>query len=320
MRGHDARTDGQRRVDELPLSIAVIINPISGIGRRPDVARQRAELVAGLADARGVRAEIFVTERPGHGRELATAALGRGASRVVAWGGDGTVNEIASVLAFRDAELAVIPSGSGNGLARELGVPLDPAAAFEVAMGGRTRTIDCGELDGRLFFNVAGLGLDARIAHEFAAQGLARRGLRRYVEITARELFGFQADEHAIRADGRTVRSRALIIAIANACQYGNGAIIAPNACLDDGRLDLVVVEDRPAWRTLLQVRRLFNGQIARVPGVTMLTAAEIEIDSTRPALCHVDGEPFLGGTTIAARVRPQALRVRAPSSAAPRR
>jgi YegS/Rv2252/BmrU family lipid kinase len=236
---------------------------------------------------------------------------------VVAWGGDGTVNEIASVLAFRDVELAVIPSGSGNGLARELGVPFDPTAAFEVAIAGRTRTIDCGELDGRLFFNVAGLGLDARIAHEFAAQGMARRGLRRYVEITARELFGFQADDHAIRADGQAMRSRALIIAIANARQYGNGAMIAPDARLDDGRLDLVVVEDRAAWRTLLQVPRLFNGRIARVPGVIITTAAEIEIDSTKPALCHVDGEPFLGGLTLVARVRAQALRVRAPAGAA---
>ena len=295
------------------MSTAVIINPISGTGRRPDVARQRAELVAALADARGVRAEIFVTERAGHGRELATAALVRGASLVVAWGGDGTVNEIASVLAFRDAELAVIPSGSGNGLARELGVPLDPAKAFEVALGRRSRTIDCGELDGRLFFNVAGLGLDARIAHQFAAQGLARRGLRRYVEITARELFGFQADDHEIRADGRTLRSRALIIAIANARQYGNGAIIAPDARLDDGRLDLVVVEDRPAWQTLLQVPRLFTGRIARVPGVTITSAAEIEILSTRPVQYHVDGEPFRGGLAITARARAQALRVRVP-------
>ena len=145
-----------------PPRTAVIINPISGTGGRPDAARRRAEQAAALLTALGVDAEIFVTERGGHARELATAVVDRGMPRVIAWGGDGTVNEVASALAFRAATMAVIPSGSGNGLARELSVPLEPAGAFATAVDGRTRVIDCGELDGRLFFNVAGLGLDAQ--------------------------------------------------------------------------------------------------------------------------------------------------------------
>src|SRR5262245_20218832 len=104
----------------------------------------------------GLRAEVFLTERGGHARELATGALERGATVVVAWGGDGTVNEVAAALAFRHAALGVVPSGSGNGLARELGIPTDPAAALTIALAGRLRVIDCGELDGRLFVNVAG--------------------------------------------------------------------------------------------------------------------------------------------------------------------
>ena len=190
---------------------AVIINPISGTGGRPDAARQRAERAAALLAARGVDAEIFVTERGGHARDLAAAMITRGVSLIVAWGGDGTVNEVASALAFtRRARLAVIPSGSGNGLARELGIPLDPAAAFACAVDGQTRVIDCGELDGRLFFNVAGLGLDARVAHEFAAHGLVRRGFARYLEVAARELFTYEPHDHTIVADGqRAAQSRA---------------------------------------------------------------------------------------------------------------
>jgi YegS/Rv2252/BmrU family lipid kinase len=295
--------------------VALIINPISGTGGRPDAARRRAELAGSLVAAHGVQAEIFLTERPGHARELASAALTAGTSVVVAWGGDGTVNEVASALAFREATLAIVPSGSGNGLAREIGVPLDPSAALAVALAGSSRIIDCGEFDSRLFFNIAGLGLDARVAHQFAAHGLVRRGLLRYVQITARELLRFEADEHTIVADGQILHSRALIVAVANARQYGNGAVIAPNARLDDGRLDVIVVADRAVWRTLVQVPRLFSGRIARVPGVTMAAAAEIEIGSTRQVLYHVDGEPFVGGVSLHARAHPNALRVCVPSS-----
>jgi YegS/Rv2252/BmrU family lipid kinase len=293
--------------------VVIIINPISGTGRRPDVARRRAELAAAVTSARGIAAEIVVTERPGHARELATAALARGVAVVVAWGGDGTVNEVASALAFRDATLAVVPSGSGNGLARELRIPLDAAAALTVALTGRSRTIDCGELDGRLFVNVAGLGLDARIAHQFAARGLLRRGFPRYLAIGARELLRFDADDQAILADGVTQHARALIIALANGRQYGNGALIAPEARIDDGKLDLVVVADRPIWRALLDVPHLFSGGMGRVPGVTMTQASRVEITSSRQVLYHVDGEPCVGGAVLHGQVHPRALRVRVP-------
>ena len=294
------------------MKAAIIINPISGAGGRPEAARQRAELAASLAAALDMHAEIFLTERHGHARELACGALERGASVVVAWGGDGTVNEVATALASRtDAVMAVVPSGSGNGLARELGIPRDPAAALAIALGGRPRTIDCGELDGRLFVNVAGIGFDAKVAHEFAAHGLVRRGFLRYVEITARELFRFEGDEHTITMAGReTVRTTAMIVAVANARQYGNGALIAPGARIDDGRLDVVVVGARPAWRTMLQARRLFDGRIGNVPDVSTFLVEQVTIGSLRPMLYHVDGEPFLGGSSLSARVCPGALRV----------
>jgi YegS/Rv2252/BmrU family lipid kinase len=293
--------------------VAVIINPISGTGGRLDVARRRAEQAAALLEARGIQPEVFLTERPGHARELAEAALAHGATMVLSWGGDGTMNEVASVLAYRDAAMAIIPSGSGNGLARELGIPLDPEGAFAVAFDGADFVMDAGELDGHLFFNVAGLGLDARVAHEFAAGGLVRRGFLRYAEITTRELFTYEPDDHTITADGVPQRVRALLIAIANARQYGNGAIIAPDSRLDDGKLDIVVVEHRSPLRALLHVPRIFMGQIARVPGVTMQTAVDVEITSARRVLYHVDGEPFVGGAVVRAKTQPKALKIRVP-------
>lgn len=289
---------------------AVIINPISGAGRRRDLGRRRAEHAAALADAYGIDAEIIVSERQGHARELAEAARQRGTKLFLAWGGDGTVNEIGSAIVHSDASLAIVPSGSGNGLARELAIPFDPAAAFRIAFEGRARLIDGGELDGRWFFNLAGIGLDARVAHRFAESGLQRRGFTRYLELTARELFTFDPPALTIGADGTATSTRPLLMAIANARQYGNGALIAPHARLDDGKLDLVIVDHRSPWAVLRQIRKLFSGELARVPGVSMTQVTRVSISCATPVAYHVDGEPHVGGLSVNACVRPGALRV----------
>lgn len=293
--------------------LAVIVNPISGAGGRRDARRARTELAQSLAREHGMDAQVLVSEFQGHARQLAEAAVAAGIPRLLAWGGDGTLNEVASAVAFRDAIVGIIPSGSGNGLARELGIPLQPRDAFAVALNGRERRIDVGEIDGRLFFNVCGIGLDARVAHEFATHTTTRRGFSRYLEITCRELFRYSPDEHTVVVNGAMVRSRALMIAIANGRQYGNGALIAPAAIVDDGQLDVVVIDDRPAWRALTQIHRVFLGQIGRVPGVTIVRGGEVAITSVRPMVFHVDGEPVVGGTTLRARVQRQALRVLVP-------
>lgn len=293
--------------------VAVIINPISGTGRRTGAGGWRRSAAERALAARAVDGQVFLTEYAGHARPLARAARAAGATLVVAWGGDGTINEVASEIVSGDITLGIVPSGSGNGLARELRIPFDPAAAFAVAFDGRDRVIDAGELDGRLFFNAAGLGLDARVAHAFAARGLASRGFRRYVALAVRELLTFEPDEHTITVDGRTWRTKALLVAVANGRQYGNGARIAPHARLDDGRLDVVIVRDRSALSALLQAPFLFAGLVHRLPGVTMTVGTEIEIASARTAVYHVDGEPFAGGESLKGRALPRALTVRTP-------
>ena len=293
--------------------VAVIINPVSGTGGRTGVARRRVERARAAIARRGLEGEVLVTAHHGHARELIPSLLAHGVSTVVAWGGDGTVNEVASALAFRPETLAIVPSGSGNGLARELKIPFDPDRAFEVAFGGRDRIIDAGELDGRLFFNIAGIGLDARVAHRFAANGLLRRGFKRYLEIAASELLSYTPDDHAIVIDGTSIRRRTLLVAIANGRQYGNGVLIAPHARLDDGKLDVVIVGHRSPLVALLQAPWVFTGQVGRLPGVTMRTAADIEVTSAHPVIYHIDGEPCVGGASIKAHVRPRALRVKIP-------
>ncbi len=295
-------------------TVAVIINPVSG-GVGAERARQRAEFAAARAAAHGVEARVFVTERPGHARELARAAAAWGATTVAAWGGDGTVNEVASALTSGPAALAIIPGGSGNGLARDLGIPLSAAAALDVAFEGPTRRIDAGEFDGRPFFNVAGLGLDARVAHLFAARG-GRRGLSGYLLSASGAFFSYVPPEYSVTFDGDESPVRAAIVALANSRQYGNGAIIAPEAALDDGRLDLVVVPDRPRWRLLMQVPRLFTGRIGEIAGVTIRQGIDLSVSADGPIEYHVDGEPYTGGRCVRASVCASVLAVRVPRRA----
>ena len=130
------------------------------------------------------------------------------------------MNEVASALAFTDAAIAMVPSGSGNGLARELKIPFDPAAAFDVAYRGREMVIDAGEIGGRLFFNIAGIGLDARVAHRFAVDGLGRRGFSRYLALTIGELRGYLPDQLTVTTPSSSITKPVLLVAIANGRQY----------------------------------------------------------------------------------------------------
>jgi diacylglycerol kinase family enzyme len=284
--------------------VTVIINPVSG-GATPDQARVRADLAARVIAATGEAAEVFVTQGRGHARELAAAAVHRGARLVFAWGGDGTINEVASSLLDTPAVLALVPSGSGNGLARELRVSRRPERAIADALGAQPKAIDVGELGGRLFVSVAGIGFDAHVAACFDRDNGAR-GFTTYVRITARELWTYQACTYRVGSDAR----RALIVTLANAPQFGNGARIAPQAVMDDGLLDLVVVEARSKIETIWGLPRLFTGGINRLRGVSSERIERATIESDEPMWFHVDGEPVQGGTRLDAQVRPSALKI----------
>ena len=291
------------------MSTVIIINPVSG-GARPEQGRRRAELAAAVLAAQGAPGEVVVSERRGHARELAAAAAARGTRLVIAWGGDGTVNEVASSLVFGPAALGIVPAGSGNGLARELRVARRPERAIEEALHARPRLIDAGRLDGRPFFSIAGIGFDAHVAACFDVGGIVRRGFANYVRIAMRELMTYRAADYRIGgAGGRAVRG-ALLVVLANASQFGNGACIAPQARLDDGRLDLVVFEETSRFATFCAVPRLFTGGVARLRGVSMQQVEEVAVEAEAPLAFHVDGEPARGGTRLEGQVLPRALHV----------
>jgi YegS/Rv2252/BmrU family lipid kinase len=261
-----------------------------------------------VVDAHGDPVEVLLTERVGHARELAKSAVRRGARLVLAWGGDGTINEVASALAFDEVPLGIIPAGSGNGLARELGVHPRAERAIADALQAVPRPMDLGEIDGRLFANMAGVGFDAHIASGFATA--TRRGFLGYAGITARALRTYQPGHYRVTIGGIETAHCAILVTIANSAQFGNNARIAPGARVDDGELDLVVMEEQSRIATLCGMPRLFNGTVERVRGCTIRRIREATIESDQSMTYHVDGEPVQGGTALRVRVHPGALMV----------
>jgi len=168
--------------------------------------------------------------------------------------------------------------------------------------------MDLGEIDGHLFANMAGVGFDAYIAAEFAST--TRRGFIGYAGITLRALRTYQPLHYRVTTGGVETAHRAILVTIANSAQFGNNARIAPGARVDDGELDLVVMEERSRFATMCSMPRLFNGTVERVRGCTIRRIREATIESDQPMRYHVDGEPVQGGTRLRARVHPGALMV----------
>ena len=189
--------------------------------------------------------------------------------------------------------------------------PDGPRRALRTTLTGAERPIDLGELGGRLFVSVAGLGLDAAVAAGFNARGAGRRGVWPYIRLALEALTTTPARSYTLEVDGVRRDTRALLVACANGPQYGSGARIAPQARLDDGWLDLVVVEDRPALARLAAGGRLFTGTLASAPGVWTAAFTRLEVTAAPPLAFHVDGEVVQSGPHLVARVHPGALRVR---------
>ena len=296
--------------------LVVVANPAAGPSWRREPPGAMATRIARLLARHGADGEVKLTSGPGHATALAREAVAVGADLVVAWGGDGTINEVASAVMHSPVALGIVPTGSGNGLAREIGAPASHDKALLAALTGSNRVIDAGELNGRVFFNAAGIGFDAHVAEVFAASAGHTRGFTSYAAVTVRELFRYRAGEYVIRAAGEPERAcRALLISVANTRQWGSGARIAPAALMDDERLDLVTVSALPPVLVLANTWRLFAGSIAGWSAVATQRIDAATIRCVPPSPVHADGEPVGHLAEIDIRVIPAALCVRAPRS-----
>lgn len=292
--------------------VHAIINPISGAGADPNAARRRIAMVEAAAAQRGMETRIFLTQRGGHASALAREAVDAGCASVIVWGGDGTVNEAGSALIGSWTTLGLVPAGSGNGLAAALGVPRDPAAALADAFDAPAHRIDAGVMAGRPFFNIAGVGFDARVASLFNRRAAGSRGGWPYVAIGVREGCRYCAVDYNLTLDATATRSKALLIAFANGREYGMGARIAPDARLDDGVLDAIVVEDPGSIVSRFwHARHLATGRPHLAPTVTLRRVTHAVIEAEGEMEFHVDGEPGTAQGRIEVSIIPGALSVR---------
>lgn len=287
---------------------AVIINPVSGRATQ-GTATVKEAMARTIAGECHVDVDVAVTERAGHGADLARAFVQSGRDTVVAWGGDGTINEVAGAVAGTGAALGIVPAGSGDGFATTLGVVPDSRAALRAAFTGTERPLDVGQINGRPFFNLAGIGFDARVARRFNL--LTKRGGLPYLMIGLQEGLTYRGRQYKVHLDDQPFDLRAFLIVFANGQQYGNGAVIAPGARFDDGLLDALIVDARPFFPQLWRARRLFIGRDKTVSGLVRRAVRKAIVESDDPIEIHLDGECFEAGRRVEVGVLEGALKLR---------
>jgi diacylglycerol kinase (ATP) len=289
-----------------------VINARSGAKRRYDVA----EVIRRFAECEH---EIVACSRKDDLDGIIDRAERDGVDVVYAVGGDGTVHETAKRLIGRNLALGILPIGSGNGFARHIGLSSDPAIALRSCRGGRIVTIDTAfvsdtaSVNGHPFLGVMGIGFDAVIADRFASSTV--RGLETYLRLGIRAFLEFTAEDYELTLNGTTLRRRASIIAVANSGQYGNNARIAPLASLQDGLLDVVVIDDTHLLHAGVLMARLFSGSLHRASGVTITQTTEVTIRRAKAGPAHLDGEPVTLGEELHIRVVPRSMRLLLPDA-----
>lgn len=275
-----------------------IVNPISGHGRKKHI----------ISRLQKNGHKIVCTEYAGHAEKLAREASD---DIVVAVGGDGTVNEVARGLVGTGKTLGIIPCGSGDGLARHLGISHVFTKAMNVITSGKVNPLDAGTINDRLFFSVCGVGFDAIVSERFAKCG--HRGLSSYISEGLKTWRVYTPEKYTISLDGQEFEHDAMFITVGNSNQWGNGAKITPLADSSDGILDITVVDGFKAVELPWLAGRLMTGSAHKSHRVHAYRGQDIRIERTSDGPAHADGDWFPAGKTINIKIIPHALNVLVP-------
>jgi diacylglycerol kinase (ATP) len=284
--------------------IAFIINPRSGRNNKKDIPR----LINEQLNLNIYEPLIWFTEARAHATELAVKALNDGIKKIIAVGGDGTINEIAGKLLNTDAALGIIPCGSGNGLARHLKIPLDTVAAIRLLNKSRIMKMDSGNVNGKAFFCTSGIGFDAHIGKLFADK--VKRGFQTYITTTISEFFNYVPVVYRLLINGERSETKAFFITFANTSQYGNDAFICPDADVEDGFLDVCILRPFPKYAVIDIGRRLFSKSIQGSKYMERIKVKELIIETDHETIMHLDGEPFIAGKRLEIKVVPSSLNI----------
>ena len=293
------------------MKIRFILNPHSG------KLKGNAEKIEKMAQAIVLnfpQADLCKTKAPKHATELAQEAAQEHFDAVVAIGGDGTINETARGLVGTETALGVLPNGSGNGFARELGMPLTLEEGLVRLQHAAPVRCDAGRANGELFLNLAGVGIEAEIAWQFMEHGKnGKRGMWPYFKIGAKTVFSYQPKNLEVLADGKTEKLAPLTLVFANGRQYGSNFKIAPKASLTDGLLDMVTVYNAPKWKIALAAPSFFT-DTWRPFGITATQHVKHAlIHLPGEIVYHIDGEPRKTQDQLEMAVEPSALKVLLP-------
>jgi diacylglycerol kinase (ATP) len=283
--------------------ICFIVNPISGVGRQKVIEK----LIDEKLDKTLYDYEIAYTKAAKHATEIAKEAVLRKVDIIVAVGGDGSVNEIAKSLVNTECAMAIIPTGSGNGLARHLKIPLNLKGAMNIINRGEHIQIDTIRMNEETFVNVAGIGFDAHIGWEFAKFG--KRGFTSYLKVIAREFPSFKAADYQLTINGKAINKNAYLISFANGSQWGNNAYIAPGADISDGVMEIAILKDFKFYNILSIAYKLFRKTLDKSSHLEIIKATEVLIKQ-KGTIAHIDGEPIEVGHEIKISVNPLSLKV----------
>lgn len=275
-------------MEEKRRHILAIINPVSGTGSKDKIPR----LIETVVNPDLNDVSIIMSEYQGHAYELTQQAVKENFDIVVAIGGDGTVNEVGHALCNTDTALAIVPCGSGNGLARHLRLSMNASRSLQVLNNGVVGSFDYCTLNGRPFFCTCGMGFDAAVSYKFSNEGT--RGFITYIKTTITEFFKYKPQEYVIDIDGQQMKEKAFVIACCNAAQYGNNAYIAPRATMQDGLIDVTVMHPFNLAHSPLIGARLFLKQLGRDHHVSIYRGKRITIEREGEDIIHMDGDPMM--------------------------
>ena len=284
--------------------IVFITNPISGTISKAGIP----ELVEVHLDHARFSYEFVSTQYAGHATLLAQEAAARGADIVCAIGGDGTVNEVGRGLLGTETAMAILPCGSGNGLARHLMLPMDLKRCLDIINLDTVETLDSGVINGHPFFCTCGMGFDAFISMKFAEAG--KRGLMTYVEQMLREGLSYKPETYEIEDEMGSKTYKAFLISAANASQYGNNAYIAPQASMSDGLMDVIIMEPFDVFEAPQVSIDMFNKTLDKNSKIKTFRCRKLHIHRSQPGVIHYDGDPVMTGEEIDVELLPKGIKM----------
>lgn len=289
--------------------VYVIINPVSGTSSKQNLPRR----IADAFDAHKFDVHIFITGYAGHGSEIAQQAIADNVTYVIAVGGDGTINEVARVLVNTDIALGIIPMGSGNGLGRDLNIPIDVKKALETIAEENVINIDYGKVNDRIFFCTCGVGFDAEVAAK--SSGKKSRGSFMYFKNMLEAFFQQKPERFEIICPEGTINDKAFVVTCANASQYGYNAHIAPHADIQDGKMNVAILKPLSILDVPQTSLQLFTKKLDENSKMIELITSKATIRREREGMMHIDGDPIKMGKEINVEIIPGGLKVLVPKN-----